>query len=79
MATRPSTPLGVAFAWAGRIMAIGLVMVLPGVGGRWLDDRFETTWWEPAGFAFGFAAGLLSLIRIAGTASRRSPRPPGQP
>lgn len=79
MAARPSTPLGDAFAWAGRIMAIGLVMVLPGVGGGWLDDRLETTWWEPAGFAIGFAAGLLSLIRIAGTTSRRPPRPPGQP
>lgn len=76
MVILPSTPLGDAFAWAGRIMAIGLIMVLPGVGGGWLDNRFETGWWEPTGFAIGFATGLLSLIRIAGIANQSPPRPP---
>ena len=64
--TTPS-PVGVAFGWAGRIMAVGLTMVLPGIGGRWLDSRLGTGFCEPIGFVFGFVAGLSALVRLAGT------------
>ena len=70
MATRQSSPVGDAFAWAGRIMAVGLIMVLPGVGGSWLDNRLETSWWEPAGFVLGFIAGLTALIQLTRTARK---------
>lgn len=60
-----SSPIGDAFGWAGRIMAVGLAMVLPGVGGRWLDGWLGTGFCEPLGFALGFLAGLTSLVRLA--------------
>ncbi len=73
MAAPSPSPIGDAFGWAGRIMAVGLVMVLPGVVGRWLDGRLETGWFEPIGFAIGFTAGLAAVVRLAG-AGRRNGR-----
>jgi hypothetical protein len=68
---RTQTPLvGEAFVWVGRITAIGLTMVLPGIVGSWLDYRLGTAFCEPAGFVLGFFAGLASLIRVA-TARRQ--------
>ncbi len=60
-----NSPIGAAFTWVGRITAIGLVMVLPGAGGNWLDRQLETTVCEPIGFLLGFTLGLASIIRLA--------------
>ena len=65
MAESAPSPIGTAFGWAARIMAVGLTMVLPGIGGRWLDSRLGTGFCEPIGFALGFTAGLATLIRLA--------------
>ena len=63
--TKPEiSPIGAAFTWVGRITAIGLVMVLPGAGGNWLDRQLETTVLEPVGFLLGFTLGLASIVRI---------------
>jgi hypothetical protein len=78
MADSAPSPVGAAFGWAARIMAVGLTMVLPGIGGRWLDSRLGTGFCEPAGFVFGFTAGLTTLVRLAGT-SRFPRRPGGRP
>lgn len=67
MADPAPSLIGVAFGWAGRIMAVGLTMVLPGIGGRWLDNRLGTGFCEPIGFVLGFFAGLSALVRLAGT------------
>ena len=58
------SPVGTAFTWVGRITAIGLIMVLPGVGGAWLDRQLETTLLEPVGFLFGFTLGLACIVRL---------------
>ena len=58
-------PIGAAFTWVGRITAIGLVMVLPGITGDWLDRRLDTTFLEPVGFLLGFVLGLTSVVRLA--------------
>jgi hypothetical protein len=67
MADSAPSPVGAAFGWAARIMAVGLTMVLPGIGGRWLDSRLGTGFCEPAGFVLGFTAGLTTLVHLAGT------------
>jgi hypothetical protein len=59
-----ASPVGDAFAWASRILAIGLAMFLPGVGGNWLDDRLGTRFLGPVGLIFGFTAALVWLVRI---------------
>lgn len=43
-----------AWEWVSRVLAICVVMVLPGLGGGWLDRRYGTGYWTLAGFAFGF-------------------------
>ena len=58
------SPVGEAFAWASRILAIGLAMFLPGVGGNWLDSRFGTRFLGPVGLIFGFTAALFWLVQI---------------
>ena len=59
------SPIGAAFTWVGRITAIGLVMVLPGITGDWLDQQLDTTILEPVGFLLGFVLGLTSVVRLA--------------
>lgn len=64
--TEPQIPsIGEAFTWVGRITAIGLVMVLPGITGDWLDQQLETTILEPVGFLLGFVLGITSVVRLA--------------
>lgn len=65
--------MGEAFAWASRILAIGLAMFLPGVGGNWLDARLGTRFLGPVGLIFGFAAALFWLVQIGN--SVKAPRP----
>ncbi len=53
-----------ALDWVSRVLAICVVMVLPGLGGDWLDRKFGTSFWALIGFAFGFASGLTALILL---------------
>jgi len=59
------SPIGEAVAWVSRVTVIGLTMFLPGVGGGWLDARLGTAFLGPLGLVVGFAAGILSLVRLA--------------
>lgn len=87
-----AAPVGEAFAWASRILAIGLAMFLPGVGGTWLDARLGTRFLGPVGLIFGFTAALFWLVQIGNSVKpyrqpsrRRTPgissqrRTPGEP
>jgi hypothetical protein len=58
------SPVGEAFAWASRILAIGLAMFLPAVAGNWLDARLGTRFLGAVGLIFGFTAGLFWLVQI---------------
>lgn len=66
------SPIGEAMAWVSRIMAIGLMMFLPGVAGGWLDGHLGTRFLGPLGFAVGLSAALLWLAQIGG---RKEGRP----
>jgi hypothetical protein len=59
-----SSPIGEAFAWAPRLMAVGLAMFLPAVAGNWLDARLGTRFLGLAGLVLGFAVGLGWLVQI---------------
>jgi hypothetical protein len=58
--------------WVSRIFVVGLEMVLPGLGGGWLDDRWGT---KPlltlVGFGLGIAGGLAHLLLMTSADSRR--------
>ena len=65
------SPIGDALVWSSRIMALGLMMFLPGVAGNWLDERLGTRFLGPVGLALGFAVALLRLAQIGRAAKRR--------
>ena len=69
-----------AMEWVSRVLAICVVMVLPGLGGGWLDRQLGTGYWTVIGFVFGFASGFTALILLVkrdggGSDQSRSERP----
>ena len=56
--------MSLAFEWVARITAVGLVMILPGIAGHWLDERLETKFLSLVGFGVGFCAGFVALLAM---------------
>ena len=61
-----------AMEWVAKITTVGLVMVLPAVGGKYLDTRWGTNYWAVVGLVMGMVAGFVYLLQI----TRRPPDPP---
>ncbi len=57
-------PSAFAFGWVARMTTIVLEMVLPGLGGHWLDARWETKYWALLGFGLGFGVGIFHLLHM---------------
>jgi hypothetical protein len=57
-------PVGAAMEWVARIVAAGLIMVLPGLGGNWVDQQIGTHFVALIGFALGIALSLVYLSAI---------------
>jgi hypothetical protein len=53
-----------ALEWVSRIATVAAVMVLPGLGGQWLDKRWGIGFLGLTGFMFGVAAGIWYLLVI---------------
>lgn len=62
-----------ALNWVSRISSLGVMMVLPILGGRWLDNRYGTSYWGMLGLVLGLAIGAWQIALIAGVAKRRKP------
>jgi len=59
------SPLAIAYGWAMQVMTISAEMVLPGIGGLWLDKRLETDFiFTLIGFAIGLPLALWQLLRM---------------
>jgi F0F1-type ATP synthase assembly protein I len=72
-----------AMDWASRIIAISLEMVLPVLGGHWIDTWLGTSpWLLLAGFALGVTLAGLQLARIVsalgGQAKTTNRHPPDE-
>jgi hypothetical protein len=65
--------MATAMEWVAKITTVGLMMVLPGVGGMYLDSRLGTRYWVLVGMAVGMVAGFAHLLNIT---RRRPPIPP---
>ena len=65
------SPVGEALTWAARIMAIGLMMFLPGILGTWLDGRLGTGFLGPVGFILGVSLAIARLVVIGRGTARR--------
>lgn len=48
--------------WVSRILAISLEMVLPGLGGKWLGERWGAPWLGLVGIALGVCLGIAHLL-----------------
>jgi F0F1-type ATP synthase assembly protein I len=60
---RPSLdPLGLAMDWVTKITMVALEMVLPALGGYWLDKRNGTSYWAIMGVVVGLVAGMWHLL-----------------
>lgn len=66
--------MAAAMQWVARITASAIMMVLPGLGGQWLDQRWGTGYIGLAGFAFGLVAGMMYLIAATRSADAERKR-----
>ncbi len=58
--------------WVSRIFVVGLEMVLPGLGGGWLDERWGTKpLFTIVGFGLGIVGGMAHLLLMTSADSRR--------
>jgi hypothetical protein len=64
MSDHREPPMAVAMQWVARVFAASLMMVLPGLGGQWLDDRWNTKFVGAAGFVVGLVGGVVYLIAV---------------
>ena len=62
--------LSEAFNWVGRVVAVAVEMVLPGVAGSWLDRTWGTSFLAPLGFVLGLLLGVTHLIVMAQASAR---------
>lgn len=62
MAEGPLHPMAAAMQWVSRVFAAALMMILPGLGGQWIDERWGTRFIGLAGFAVGLVVGVTYLI-----------------
>lgn len=61
--SRSESPIGLAATWSARIVAVALEMVLPGLGGQWLDNRIGTApLLTLGGFGLGMVGGVWHLL-----------------
>ena len=74
MAEQPVSPMAAAMEWVARVFAAVLMMVLPGLGGQWLDKHWGTGFLGLAGFVVGLVGGVTYLIAVTRRAdeARRS-------
>ena len=61
----------VAMQMVNLVTTIVIEMVVPGIVGHWLDDRWGTRFLALTGLALGVSVGVLHLLAL----SRRSVRP----
>jgi hypothetical protein len=50
--------------WVSKITTVALEMVLPAIGGRYLDQRLGTKYWALAGLVLGFTVGMWHLLQM---------------
>jgi Putative F0F1-ATPase subunit Ca2+/Mg2+ transporter len=74
--TTPSddrSPIAKAYQWSSRIMVVSLEMVLPGIGGYWVDQWLGTrVVFLLLGFVFGCTAAVYHLIQMTRSEKNRS-------
>jgi F0F1-type ATP synthase assembly protein I len=69
---RPNlNPLAVAMEWVAKITTVALEMVLPAVGGGYLDKWLGTGYWALIGVVLGMAVGMWHLLLMTRSKGNR--------
>jgi len=56
--------MALAMEWVSKITTVGLEMVLPAIGGAYLDRRWGTQYWALVGLGVGFSVGMWHLLQM---------------
>ena len=56
------SPIGLAFEWVARILAVVIEMIAPGLLGQYLDGRLGTRFLVLLGFGCGLSLALWHLL-----------------
>lgn len=74
---KPSrSPIAEAYHWVSVVTTVSLEMVLPAVGGAWLDKEWSTgPWLLIAGAVLGLALAIIHLIQLTHQRSERGNLP----
>lgn len=65
-------PMAVAMQWLSQITTVVMEMLLPGLAGHWLDNRWGTSFIALLGFGLGITVAIMHLIAMT------KPRPQGR-
>lgn len=65
MHLNPRNTFDQTLTWFSRTVAVVAIMVGPGLFGAWLDHRWGSSFFTPAGFLLGMALATTALIVIA--------------
>ncbi len=55
-------PIAQAYRWISIVVTSVILMVLPGIGGGWLDRRFGTRFFALGGVVLGLVTGIYYLL-----------------
>ena len=69
--------MALANVWLSRITTVVLEMLLPGLAGHWLDQRWGTNFLILVGLVFGLTLGIWHLLVMTGAV--QSNDRPGDP
>jgi uncharacterized protein YqgC (DUF456 family) len=72
----PMHPLAAALEWVSKITTVALEMVLPTVGGAYLDRRWGTRYWAVVGLIVGVTVGMWHLLQLTRDANKRGRQEP---
>jgi len=64
-------PIAAGLEWVARITTVSLEMVLPGIAGQWLDERWGTGFLALLGFAIGIPVSIWHLLIMTRTVGQK--------
>lgn len=69
-------PIALAMEWVSRILVVSAEMVVPGLVGQWLDDRWGYSFLGLLGFGLGMTLGVAHLLVMTRPKPPSSKQPP---
>ncbi|WP_146429920.1 AtpZ/AtpI family protein [Blastopirellula retiformator] len=68
-------PMAIAYEWVGRIFAVCIEMIAPGLVGHWLDEKFGIRGLVILGLALGITLAIYHLLQFSKADQRQRNKP----